>query len=292
MQLYTSNITNTLTGTIVNNINHFKVLPLKYVYIVKDIPSYLNIQLNMNTSLLQTTTINQYKGYLINLINYNSTEDYIKEKLSKRNRKNLFSKQRKLEQNHKISNKVYFGSIDKLLFDSIFDTFYSLLQKRFQEKRIYNRHLADWEAIKSLSYKKILEQKASLHVIYDDHKPITITLNFHQPNSVLSHIQAYDTDYSVYNMGDISMLNHLKWCFANNILIFDLAIGKSDYKDKWCNYEYDFSYQIHYNNKSLVSKFIAKTIYFEFKILKFLREKNIVGNMVNFDKLLYKIKKC
>ncbi|MDO5971138.1 GNAT family N-acetyltransferase [Flavivirga aquimarina] len=289
--LYTSKVSNALTKKTIHTINSFGITPIKRVFIAKDIPEYLNIKLN-NQNTLKARKVNQYKGYLVNLLNYATVEDYLKENLSRRNRKNLFSKQRKLERNHKITNKVYFGNIDKSSFESIFNSFYDLLKKRFQEKKAHNRYLASWESLKTLAYKSILEKDASLHIIFDNGTPITITLNFHRSDVVFSHIQTYDTNYTSYNMGDISMLNHLKWCFENGISIFDLAIGKSDYKDKWCNYEYDFFYHIHYNNKSVISKIIAKIVFWELKILKSLRDRNIIGNLINFDKILYLIKKC
>ena len=284
--LYSPVIYNSLTKKTLNNIKFFDVSPLKMAFIVKDIPSYLDVK---QTSL-KSRKIKQYKGYLINLQSYKNVEHYIKENLSKRNQKNLFSKKRKLEQNHKITNKVYFGSIDKKEFEDLFNSFYDLLLKRFQEKKIYNRYLSNWEYLKTLSYNKILEQKASLHVIFDSDKPITITLNFHNTDIVFSHIQAYDTDYSSHNMGDLSMLNNLKWCLTNNITVFDLAIGKTDYKDKWCNFEYDFFYEIYYNSKSLISIIFSKIIFLKFKLLNFLRNRNVVGGLLNFDKILYKLK--
>ncbi len=290
MSSYAPKILNSVTNAIINNIKVFHVPSPKNTYISKDIPSYLNIQLKQLPSSLKTMKIDQYKGYLVNLFHCKNVEEYLKDNLSRRNRKNLFSKLRKLKQNHKIRNKVYYGYLDKSNFDSIFNSFQKLLIKRFREKKINNRYLSNWEDLKTISYKKILDKKASLHVIYDDETPISITLNFHLSDIVFSHIQTYHTDYASYNMGDISMLNHLEWCISNNIKIFDLAIGKSSYKDKWCNYEYDFFYHIHYNSKSLISRVIAGTAFMEFKVLKFLRSKGIIGNLINFDKICYRLK--
>ncbi len=287
---YVPNILNSVTNTLINNIKVFYPPRIKNTYISKDIPSYLNIQLNPISPSLKTIKIDQYKGYLVNLFEYKNVEDYLKDNLSRRNRKNLFSKLRRLEQNHKIRNKVYYGDLDKSHFDGIFDSFQKLLIKRFREKKTNNRYLSNWEDIKTLSYKKILNKTASLHVIYDDETPITITLNFHLSDIVFSHIQTYHTGYASYNMGDISMLNHLEWCISNNFKVFDLAIGKSSYKEKWCNYEYDFFYHIHYNSKSLISRAIAGTVFLEFKVLRFLRNKGIIGNFINFDKIRYKLR--
>ncbi|TGV03941.1 GNAT family N-acetyltransferase [Flavivirga rizhaonensis] len=259
----------------------------KTLYIVKDIPDYLNLEfqkLNNNTDFKK---VNQYKGYLVNLIECDSTEAFIAKNLNKRNRKNLYSKKRKLYKNHKISSQIFFGSISKSVYDNIFETLYTLLKNRFKEKKIHNRYLSNWKALQASTFQKILDKQVSLHIIYDDSKPIVITLNFHKGDVVFSHIQAYDVNYSRYNLGDISMMNHLEWLINNNIAVFDLSMGKTYYKEKWCNHTYTFIYHIFYNKKALLSKVCANIIVNELKFIQFLRNKSIIGKLINFDKFLY-----
>ena len=86
------------------------------------------------------------------------------------------------------------------------------------------------------------------------------------------------------------MLNHLEWLISNKIAVFDLSMGKTYYKEKWCNFEYDFFYEIYYDSKSLISIIFSKIIFLKFKLLFFLRDRNIVGGLLNFDKILYKLK--
>ncbi|PIA77527.1 hypothetical protein BFR04_08795 [Gaetbulibacter sp. 4G1] len=283
---YTSHLLNKLTNvsfaTTIISSNTFKT-----IYIVKDIPDYLGIEVQKTNNTYHFKKVKQYKGYLINLNGYNNKEAFIRENLNKRNRKNLYSKERNLNKTHKISSRTFFGSISKKQYDNIFETFYILLKKRFNEKRIYNRYLSNWKDIQASTFQKILDKKASLHIIYDEMKPIAITLNFHKGDIVFSHIQAYNTNYSKYNMGDICIINQIEWLIRNNINVFDLSMGKTYYKEKWSNYTYTFIYHIFYKQKSLFSKIYAKIITNELKLIQFLRDKNIIGKLINFDKLLY-----
>jgi CelD/BcsL family acetyltransferase involved in cellulose biosynthesis len=208
--------------------------------------------------------------------------------LSKRNRKNLFSKVRKLENNHQVTYKMYYGGITKEHYDFLIDTFYKLFDRRFKEKRIYNKNLINWKYYHELIYPMILDKKASLYVIYDQDKPIDITLNFHLGHIVFSFMHTYDIDYSNFNMGDISMLKHLDWCFGHQIALFDLSIGETGQKIKWCNYSYDFKYHIFYNPKSLNSNILTLIICLKLKLKQFLRDRNIIGKLFQYDKFFYK----
>lgn len=283
---YTPHLLNKLTkinfNTSLATLNVFKT-----IYIVKDIPGYLNVELKKTNATYHLKKVKQYKGYLINLTGYNNKEDFIARNLNKRNRKNLYSKERNLNKKYKISSQAFFGSISKKLYDNIFDTFYILLKKRFNEKHTYNRYLSEWKDIQAATFQKILDKQASLHVIYDESKPIAITLNFHKGDIVFSHIQAYDINYSKYNMGDICMMNQIKWLISYNVNVFDLSMGKTYYKEKWSNYAYTFKYHIFYKQKSLLSKICTNIIIIELKLIQYLRDKNIVGKLINIDKLLY-----
>ncbi len=286
---YTSNVLNYLTKTSFKTNNTLSTNYNK-VYVVKDIPDYLNFTLQKTNPHTSFKKVKQYEGFLINLINYENVEDYISKKLNSRNRKNLNSKKNKLYKNHTISSHIFFGEISKSDYNSTFETFYKLLKNRFNEKRTHNRYLNNWKELQESTFQKILNKQASLHIIYDDLKPISITLNFHNGDVVFSHIQTYNIDYSKYNMGDISMLNHLEWLLNNNIPVFDLSMGKTYYKEKWCNHKYTFIYHIFYNKKSILSKICAQIILQELTLVQFLRDKNIIGSLINFDKFLYSYK--
>lgn len=254
-------------------------------YIVKDIPDYLKISIQDHH--LSCIKIKQYQGYLVNLKDFKSVEDFINNTLNTRNRKNLNAKTKKLYKTHNISTVFYFGYIDINDYHHLFDCFLKLLKIRFDEKKTHNRYIRNWKALQASTYQKIIDKKASLHVVYDSNKPIAMTLNFHRGDIVFSHIQTYDTHYAKYNMGDISMLNHLQWLIDHKLSVFDLSMGKTYYKEKWCNKVYNFNYHIFYNKKSMLSTIGAQMIALELKCLQYLRNKQIVGKLINFDKIKY-----
>ena len=282
------------TKTILNVINserfvkNEQITIKKKTFLVTDIPDYIKVNTAKNSKFLN---VKQYQGALVNLSDYESVEDYLKQQFSKRNYKNLFSKERKLYRNYKIKEKVFHGAISKEEFDFIFNVFYTMLKKRFEQKKVKNRYLKNWVKTKAGVYNNILSKKASLHVIFDELTPIAITLNYHKDNTTFSHIQVYDINYSKYNMGDLCMLNHLKWCFKNNITVFDMAIEVTPYKTKWCNHIYYFYSRIYYRKASLVSILVAQLIYFELRVLQLLRDKNVIGGIFSVDKVLYKLQR-
>lgn len=287
---YTYNHINILSKKAFKIKKNDNLMRFKSVLLIKDIPSYISFSLKHLDANIKFKNVLQYKGYLINLTHYKTVETYINKNLSKRNRKNLKSKTNKLYRTHNISTKIYFGNIDKDKYNEIFQVFYTLLKNRFNQKKTHNRYLSNWNDLQASTYQKILDKKASLFVVYDNLKPIAITLNYHLSDMVFSHIQTYHTAYSKYNMGDVCMMNHLEWLLKNNITVFDLSMGKTYYKQKWCNHEYDFVYQIFYKNNSIVSKLFAAIIKQELKFMQFLRNKNIIGKLFMFDKLLFKYK--
>ena len=286
---YATQIINILTDNKLN-IDHSETITtvVNNPTVITDIPDYLEVEILAGTDSRNVKKIRQYKGFLCDLRSFSDTNGYLLNQLSKRNRKNLFSKLRKLENDHQVTFKMYYGGITKEHYDFLLDIFYKLFDRRFKEKKIYNKNLINWKYYHELIYPMILDKKASLYVIYDQDKPIDITLNFHLGDIVFSFMHTYDIDYSNYNMGDISMLKHLDWCFLHQIAQYDLSIGETGQKIKWCNYSYDFKYHIFYNPKSVNSNVLTQIISLKLKLKQFLRDKNIIGKLFQYDKFFYK----
>ncbi|WP_445384784.1 GNAT family N-acetyltransferase [Robiginitalea sp. IMCC44478] len=256
-----------------------------------DVPDYLKYGLSDNASSVLIKSQKQYPGYLLNLQDIQSSEAYIRQHLKKQNRKNLYAKLRKLERLHDITYKFYFGEMDRTLFDSLFDQFYKLLEKRFEEKKTNNRYLSEWKDIAHFTYPKILGKTASLFVIFDEQKPINFGLNFHLEDIMFGHIQTYDTTYAKYNLGDVSMIKYIDWCLLHNISTFDLSMGTTSYKLKWSNYQYSFNYLILYSKKSFSQLLWVKLMILKLRTKQYLRDKNIIGKYFSMDGIRYRLKK-
>lgn len=286
---YKKEVLNTLTQLELTGLNTVDAVTIVHnVGIVEDIPDYLQVHMASASTKLKTKTLAQYQGYLVDLRSSTDVNAYLTTYLSSRNRKNLRSKQRKLEETYPITYMFYYGDISREEYDYLFDCFYTLLETRFHEKKMYNKNLVQWNYYYEVAYPLILNKTASLFVIYNANKPITLTLNFHKRDIVFSAIQTYDVAFSSYNMGDISMLKHLDWCKKNEMAIFDLSKGVTDYKVKWCNHTYTFYYQLFYNPKSLLSVCAVHLISLKLRLKQYLRDKNIIGKWFQYDKFFYK----
>lgn len=262
--------------------------PLEYppFFEIQDVPDYLIIE-HKTKEPIKLQRINRYKGYLVDLTKFEGVEDLLQKKLSRNPRKNLRAKLRKLEKDHDIQYQFYWGHIDKQHYDDLFDSCYELMKARFQQKRIHNRFLLHWKFFYELFYPRILNKEASINVIYDGSKPITITLNFHRGDIVFSFIQIYDIAYHQYSMGDIAMLKNLDWSYENGFSVWDVSKGETDNKLRWCNHHYTYESHIFYDPNTVVSKLKLKVKSAIIQLKDRLRKRGIIGGLIQFDVLFY-----
>jgi hypothetical protein len=245
------------------------------IYMVYDIPSYLKVKKkDFNTSLGFKSVI-QHKGYYIDLNGYNDLETYIKDRFSSSSRTLLRAGKRRLEKCFNISYKMYHGAIDKELYDNLFKRFYDMLKVRAYEKGIENRNLKHWNLYTKKVYDMILKKQASLFVIYDDKKAISISLNMHTKNNVFGFITGYNIDYSKFRIGHTSYMMQLEWFLKNNFKTIDFSKGNTAYKKRWCNKEYDFVYHLFYKKNNILIKMNAIWLLKKLQLKQALRKRDI-----------------
>jgi len=222
---------------------------------------------------LRRIIVKQYPGYLVDLTNYDSFENYMTTVFNGKHRRKLFSYRRKLQNHFKITSTMFFGHIDKATYDVVFDTFHDILKKRFKSKKEVNSILKkeNWDFYKELSYPMILEKKASLFVVYDQKKPICIMLNFIQGQQIIGAITGFDISYQKYNIGTVGMMNQFEWAFKNSFSLIDFSKGEYKYKSRWGSTKYCFEYHILYDGTSLKAKLMANVLGNYFKIKQGLR---------------------
>ena len=114
----------------------------------------------------------------------------------------------------------------------------------------------------------IQSKQASLFVIYDNKKPISITLRFHSNKIIFDTITVFDIDYQKFRLGSLSIIKMLDWAFKNNFKIFDLCKGHLDYKEKWSNIRYSVDNHIIYNKGFIYIEKIILFAYYLFQKLK------------------------
>lgn len=263
------------------------------IFLIYDVPEYFNIETNCTQKNLKVIKVKQYSGVLTDFKKYSDFNDYLLSTFSKKSRYKFKSYEKNLEKNFQISYSNYFGAILKEDYNIVFEEFYNLLKKRFEEKHETNNNLnpEEWNFYFDSTYQLILEKKASLFVIYSDSKPIAISLNYFSENIIFFAMTVFDIDYYAFNIGKVHLMKLYEWCFnEKNIKIFDLSKGDYDYKKRWGNLSYNFEYHIYYDSSSLKTTFMAKLISFAFKLKQYLRDNKFNDRLHKLSFLLKNLK--
>ncbi len=243
------------------------------VFLIYDVPSFESCEKYIPQKNIKVIKAKQYPGYLIDLEKFKDINAYLQDTFSKSSRYKLKKYWKRLELCFPIEYTMHIGQIDKEHYDYLFDCFYALLIKRFENKQIYNNNLdpEEWEFYRDMAYPMILAKQASLFVIYNENVPIGITLNFVNGTTLIDAITVFDTDYSKFHLGSVTILKQIEWCLNNNFKKFDFSKGHFDYKDRWSNQVYHFNYHIIYDSSSLLYSTLAKSIYLFYKLKQYLR---------------------
>ncbi|MGB5668552.1 MAG: GNAT family N-acetyltransferase [Maribacter sp.] len=248
---------------------------VNFIHVVNYINPYYDLIINEKETPLKAFKIDKDKGYMAQLNEFKSIEEYMGSKMSSKSRTKMRSYKRRLETCFNISYKMYFGEITKNDYDHLFSKFNLFLSKRFLQRGDEHEALARWDSLKENTFDMIMNKTASLFVIYNGNQPIDICLNYHHQNIIDNAIRSYDIDYSKFRLGYIDIYKQLEWCFQNGVEIFDLSLGDFDYKRLWCNVIYDFKHHILYNKNSFVKKVLAYTIVGFYNTKEYLKKKNV-----------------
>ncbi len=251
-----SSLINTISGDTSNKSNETNIINKRNIYCINDFPSYLKGDISGNT--WKAKTVNTYKGSLILLKKYENANDYLKKKFKTPKRFRIY--QSKLENSFNIEYKSYYGDISKKEYDYLFEEFHKMLKTRFLEKKIKNHDLSRWDIYREIAFPLIKNKEAVFFVIYSDKKPISFYLNLLHGKTVYGYVKTYDIDYSKFSIGFINFIQQLRWCFENNIEVYDLLKGNYAYKNKLIDQEFYYQKHIIYNSKSLLAVLSANFI--------------------------------
>jgi hypothetical protein len=246
-------------GSLVNNTNgkiiiNEKIKEIKgkgrgiCVCVVNMIPPYFDLEINKENAHYKAFQVKYRTGYIIDLSQYSNVDEYLKSYLGSRHRKNILGRLNKLQSCFSIHYKVYFGEIDDLEFRVLFKELERMIRTRFEQRGEEHVGLKRWDLYEENVYDLILNKRASLFVIYDDKKPIAISLSYHFENILDSAITSYDIDYAKFGLGNIELLQKLEWCFENNYKRLDMRWGELRYKRLWCNAIEEYNCDVVYNN--------------------------------------------
>src|SRR5690606_19884949 len=174
-----------------------------------------------------------------------------------------------------INYKMFYGKIEKEEYDFLMNSLKKMLVKRFKQRNNVNERLHEWDHFHKIIFPLINQKKASLFVIYDEKKPIDISLNYHHDKIFFSAIASYDIDYAKFGLGHIDIYKQLEWCILNHYQIFDLGMGDMEYKSKWCNTIYKFNHHFIYQKRSIYSALITSSLIKKIITKQYLRNKKI-----------------
>ncbi|WP_158293163.1 GNAT family N-acetyltransferase [Tamlana fucoidanivorans] len=262
----------------------------KKLVLIYDVPQYFDIATKDLPEKLGFIKIKQYPGYSTQLNNYKNFEDYIATNFSKKSKYKFKSYTKKLEALYDISYVNYDYTTSKTTFDAIFNRFYDLLKKRFEDKSESNNNLnpEEWAFYQELVYLMMKNKQASLFAVLDKTKPIAISLNYFSDHILFFAMTGFDIHYKAHNLGTVHLMALFKWCFANHIKIFDFSKGHYDYKARWGDTKYYFEQHIYYDSSSPWASVTSRLMGAYFKIKQRLRDAPIRAYL---NKIKFKLKR-
>ncbi len=251
-------ITNSITNHVVYRTNSNSNFRINHTtYSISDIPDYFLPQLINTDKHLKLLTTSLYTGYLINLTAFKDLEDYLNNKLGRPRKSQLKRYRKRLDLCIAPEYKIFYGDILEHEYLLLFKYLFSMTEQRFAQKEEFNFELPYLELYQDMMYPLILDKKACIFAIYHNNKPINITLNFIDGDTIFHWNSCYDTDYQMFNLGHINMVNHLEWAFQNSFKLFDMGRGDFLHKRKYVNENYMYNEHVLYDSKSLRASIIA-----------------------------------
>lgn len=242
--------------------------------LVELFPSYFTFQINSSYAL-DMHKIFRVKGYCISIEGSENAENYLKKQFKPNFRTSIRRRLKGLENCFNVSYKMLYGNIVRDEYDFIMNELHAMLIRRFAQRNDENMALKRWKDYYNNTFELINENKASLYVIYDDGKPIQISLSYHRGKILFLAIPSYNIDYSKFGLGNISVLKILEWCIANDYKTLDMGFGAFDYKVKWCNETYNFEHHVFYTKSSIRSRMLLFSIAIKTKLINYLISKKV-----------------
>ena len=253
-------------------------------FLIYDVIDFSTQEEVVKNSSMGLYSVRQYPGFLIELESYSSLAEFMSKNFKKSSRYKLRKYKKRLEESFNISFKAYQGEVSKEEFNSVFDRFRTLLEKRFKEKKITNNNLdsKEWNFYKDMAYPMMLEKKATLFVLYNNNEAISVTLAYLSDNRIFDAITVFDIDYAKFHLGSVTIMNLIEWSIQNSFKVFDFSKGFFDYKKRWASKKYTFEYHILYDSKSIKSRFLAFVVKLFFEGKQYLRDIKINDRLHKF----------
>jgi hypothetical protein len=244
------------------------------LYAIALIPEYFKPVLKNHRTFVEKTGQQNNLGYAILIKNIINTDSYLKTQF-KSNSKNIKRGLTRLESCFNIRYEMFYGNMTKEQYLFIMGSLKEMLIQRFIQREDENQKLKEWNIILENTLKQILKKEASLYVIYDDDKPIDISLNYHYHKIIFSAISSYDIDYHKFGIGHVEIIKLIQWSLKEQYNVLELGYGDLEFKRRWCNHIYKFKYQVIYNQDVFLMPVIAKFHLYKLSLKEYLKTKKI-----------------
>lgn len=232
-----------------------------------DVPGYFDTKLISSLKNIELKKINTYKGSLINILNYNTVEDYLNKEISSKERYEIRRRQKRLDACIKPIYKTYYGNISKEEYDIVFNDYKQMLIRRLEQKKSYWEELDYWEERYESTFQLIKEKKACIFVIYRNETPISIYINSVFDKIIFNEVVAYDIDYSKFNIGILIFIKIIEWAINNNFELIDMSKGDFSYKERFKNTTYTFQNHIIYDKSNFKISLVAKMLILKLNVI-------------------------
>lgn len=284
---YINSLSLSHNGYIIYNEKH-DIKDVKYfAYDLGIFPTYMCFDIHFSNNYLRKSIIDKtINGCAIALNEITSIDAYMVQHFKSKYRKNIRRSVLRLESCFNIKHKMFIGTIDEKEYHFLMGTLKSMILNRFTEKKMTSFAMAKWDYLYTNGLQMINEKKAGLSVIYNNNQPIDIALNYHYNGILFSAVSSFDTDYSKFGLGQVSLYKELEWCFKNNYQVMDLTHGDHTYKKNWCNIIYGFENHILYKKKSLRGFLMFMVTFFKVHMKLILKKMDL---HILYGKLKYKI---
>ena len=244
-------------------------------FIIYDVPEYLDSSQIENKDL-KVVKSNLYKGFYADIQQYKTMDEVLLNCFnSSKSRYNFNRTLKQFNEKHIVSSKMFMGEIKLDEYNDLMNHFESMMKARFENLDSENTLLPMWDFYKDLLFILINEKKVGLFVVYSDHDPAAMSINFVYDDILVVATRTFDINYFRLGIGNAEIYYLIEWCLNNKIKILDFSKGERDYKKRWCDKEYYYARHIIYDSNSIKAIFIAKTLARFHKFKQYLREKKI-----------------
>ncbi len=254
-----------------NSKNDFK----NKVVLLYDVHQHLHSSENKEIGKLKIKKITQYEGYISDLSGCKTADEFLSQNSSKKTQNNLRKHIRRLEGCFEVDFNVYGDNISSNQFENIMDSFFSLLEKRWNYLSKDNDILKNKLFYKKLIYEMLKTKEAKFFVLSADSEPVNIVLSFIADKHLFFAITAFDSDYAKFNVGHNMIKKMIDWCLQNDISTLDFSKGAYEYKLRWANKTYNFENHIIYDSGAWKSLLLGTCLNYFYKLKEYLKRKKV-----------------